>query len=169
MEVGSLKVQGNLDMGDALLKAYRVETNAVSAYSVEATQALTTPKLTLNGKPILNVQELNTRVTFKGVGLDGTSKTYTQDVTRFLHDITSDLHVLVINTKLADAIPFKQMIIPLDLTTGSGTSAFDTTVIKTSSGYINTIVEINESDGKLQAKFTFDEEQNTHQCKLKST
>ena len=30
-------------------------------------------------------------------------------------------------------------------------------MIKTSSGYINAIVEINESDGKLQAKFTFDE------------
>ena len=49
------------------------------------------------------------------------------------------------------------MIIPLDLTAGSGTAAFDTTVVKTSSGYINAIVEINESDGKLQAKFTFDE------------
>lgn len=68
-------------MGDALLKAYRVETEAVSVYSVEATQALTTPKLTLNGKPkqVLNVQELNTSVPFKGVGLDGTTaKTFTQ-------------------------------------------------------------------------------------------
>ena len=75
----------------------------------------------------------------------------------FLYDITPDLHVLVINTKLAEAIPFKQMIIPLGLTCGSGTAAFGTTVIKTSSGYINAIVEINETDGKLQAKFTFDE------------
>ena len=56
-----------------------MEINAVSANSVEATQALTTPRLTLNGKPVLNVQELNTSVTFKGVGLDGTTaKTYTQ-------------------------------------------------------------------------------------------
>lgn len=122
------------------------------------TENILTNQITLNNKAILKVQELNTRVTFKGVGLDGTSaKTYTQDVRRFLYDITPSLHVLVINTKLADAIPFKQMIIPLDLETGSGTAAFDTTVIKTSSGYINAIVEINESDGKLQAKFTFDE------------
>ena len=74
-----------------------------------------------------------------------------------MYDITPELHVLVVNSKLADTIPFKQMIIPLDLATGSGTAAFDTTVIKTSSGYINAIVEINETDGKLQAKFTFDE------------
>lgn len=64
-----------------------------------------------------------------------------QDVRRFLHDITPDIHVLVINTKLEEAIPFKQMIIPLDLTTGKDTEPFDTTVVKTSSGYINAFVE----------------------------
>ena len=93
---------------------------------------------------------------------------HSQGMRCFLHDITPELHVLIA-TKIADTIPFKQMIIPLDLDCGSGTAAFDTTVIKTSSGYINAIVEINESDGKLQAKFTFDEGQNTHQWTLKST
>ena len=59
--------------------------------------------------------------------MDGTTaKTYTQDVRRFLYDITPDLHVLVINTKIADTMPLKQMIIPLDLTCGSGTAAFNT-------------------------------------------
>ena len=97
-------------------------------------------------------------MTFKGVRLDGTTaKTYTQKVRRFLYDITPDLHVLVLNTKLANAIPLKQMIIPLNLDCGSGTAAFDTTVIKKSSGYINAIVEISGSSGTLQAKFTFDE------------
>ena len=65
------------------------------------------------------------------------------------------MNVLVINTKLTDIIPFKQMIIPLDLECSEKTSAFDTTVIKTSSGYINAIVEISGSSGTLQAKFTF--------------
>ena len=63
-----------------------------------------------------------------------------------------DLHVLVVNANIPDTIPLKEMIIPLGLTISVNAAAFGTTVVKTSSGYINAIVEISGSSGTLQAK-----------------
>ena len=78
------------------------------------------------------------------------------DVRRYIHDITPSLHVLVVNANIPDTISLKEMIILLCHTTCVNSAAFGTTVVKISSGYINAIVEINESSGTLQAKLTFD-------------
>ena len=65
-------------------------------------------------------------IIFKGVGLDGmTATAFKQGARRYTHDITPELHVLVVNASIPDTIPLKEMIVLLGLTTSVNTEPLD--------------------------------------------